>query len=195
MNVDLRLKKEMTMLSGSDLKDIGLLDVDENRRNFVAFIKGPSDSPFQGGFFKLAIHITPQYPYEAPKVRFLTKIWHPNISSQTGAICLDILKDAWTPAFTLKSTLLSIEALLTAAEPTDPQDAQVASQYMNNFKEYTETAAQWTAKYAKQNILTEAEADIASLMALGYSKNAVHNALNDNHWTKEKALQQLKRRK
>ena len=53
---------------------------------------------------------------------------HPNISSQSGAICLDILKDQWSPALTLKTALLSIQALLSAPEPDDPQDAVVAQQ-------------------------------------------------------------------
>lgn len=87
-------------------------------------------------------------------MRFITKIWHPNISSVTGAICLDILKDQWwersvwvqrplvlgvvgvtsepvsprAAAMTLRTVLLSLQALLAAAEPDDPQDAVVANQ-------------------------------------------------------------------
>ncbi len=57
----------------------------------------------------------------------MNKIWHPNISSQTGAICLDILKDEWSPALTVRTALLSLQALLCAPEPNDPQDAIVAS--------------------------------------------------------------------
>lgn len=53
---------------------------------------------------------------------------HPNISSQSGAICLDILKDQWSPALTLKTALLSVQALLSTPEPDDPQDAVVAQQ-------------------------------------------------------------------
>ncbi|KAI5400379.1 hypothetical protein KIW84_065315 [Lathyrus oleraceus] len=53
---------------------------------------------------------------------------HPNISSQSGAICLDILKDQWSPALTLKTALLSVQALLSAPQPDDPQDAVVAQQ-------------------------------------------------------------------
>jgi ubiquitin-protein ligase len=52
---------------------------------------------------------------------FGNSVWHPNISSQTGAICLDILKDQWSPALTMKTALLSLQALLCAAEPSDPQ--------------------------------------------------------------------------
>ncbi|TMW61126.1 hypothetical protein Poli38472_013589 [Pythium oligandrum] len=80
------------------------------------------------------------YPFEPPKMRFETKIWHPNISSQTGAICLDILKDQWSPALTIKTALLSIQALLSAAEPTDPQDAEVARVYMDDPEQFQNTA-------------------------------------------------------
>ena len=62
------------------------------------------------------------------QVKFVTKIWHPNISSVTGAICLDILKDQWAAAMTLRTVLLSLQALLADAEPDDPQDAVVAKQ-------------------------------------------------------------------
>ena len=70
-------------------------------------IKGPADSPFENGIFRVEIKIPDDYPFCPPKMRFITKIWHPNVSSQTGAICLDILKDQWSPALTLKTALLS----------------------------------------------------------------------------------------
>jgi len=69
------------------------------------------------------------YPFEPPKCKFLTKVWHPNVSSQTGAICLDILKDQWSPALTIKTAMLSLQALLCSPEPSDPQDAEVAEMY------------------------------------------------------------------
>ncbi|KAK4775730.1 hypothetical protein SAY87_023691 [Trapa incisa] len=55
---------------------------------------------------------------------------HPNISSQSGAICLDILKDQWSPALTLKTALISVQALLSVPEPNDLQDAVVAQQVL-----------------------------------------------------------------
>lgn len=81
-------------------------------------------------------------------MRFITKIWHPNISSVTGAICLDILKDQWAAALTIRTVLLSLQALLAAAEPDDPQDAVVAKQYKENHEMFILTARHWTSVYA-----------------------------------------------
>ena len=108
-----------------------------------------------------------RYPFEPPQMRFLTKIWHPNISSQTGAICLDILKDAWSPALTIKTALLSIQALLSAAEPTDPQDAEVAKMYLHDQKQFLNTARFWTESYAKQKD-TGDHAALSRLIDMGF---------------------------
>ena len=67
------------------------------------------------------LHADDQYPFVPPKMRFTTKVWHPNVSSANGAICLDILKDQWSPALTLKTALLSLQALLSSPQPDDPQ--------------------------------------------------------------------------
>ena len=96
-------------------------------RHWKGYIYGPEDTVYQGGFYQIDIQLPAEYPYKPPKMKFETKIWHPNISSQTGAICLDILKDEWSPALTVRTALLSLQALLCAPEPNDPQDAVVAS--------------------------------------------------------------------
>lgn len=67
----------------------------------------------------------------APKVRFLTKIYHPNID-KLGRICLDILKDQWTPALQIRTVLLSIQALLSTPNPKDPLANDVAQHWLNN---------------------------------------------------------------
>ena len=72
--------------------------------HWSATIMGPPDSPFQGGVFFLNIHFPADYPFKPPKISFTTKIYHPNINSQ-GGICLDILKNAWSPALTISKVI------------------------------------------------------------------------------------------
>jgi ubiquitin-conjugating enzyme (huntingtin interacting protein 2) len=81
-------------------------------------------------------------------MKFITNVYHPNVSSVSGAICLDILKDAWSPVLTLKSTLISLQSLLCSPEPNDPQDAEVAKHYTTSKGSFEETARYWTQIYA-----------------------------------------------
>jgi ubiquitin-conjugating enzyme (huntingtin interacting protein 2) len=94
--------------------------VGNDLRHWKGTIFGPADTPYTGGTFIVDIEIPSEYPFKPPKMKFDTKIWHPNISSQTGAICLDILKNEWTPALTIRTALISLQALLCAPEPDDP---------------------------------------------------------------------------
>ena len=88
-----------------------------------------------------------EYPFKPPKLNFKTKIYHPNISAQ-GNICLDILKDQWSPALTIGKVLLSISSLLTDANPKDPLVPEIANEYINNRAAYDQKAREWTLKYA-----------------------------------------------
>lgn len=81
-------------------------------------------------------------------MKFITKVYHPNVSSASGAICLDILKDAWSPVLTLKSTLISLQSLLCSPEPNDPQDAEVAKHYSTSRASFDQTARYWAQIYA-----------------------------------------------
>jgi ubiquitin-conjugating enzyme (huntingtin interacting protein 2) len=94
------------------------------------------------------IVIPESYPFQPVKMKFITKVYHPNISSASGAICLDILKDAWSPVLTLKSTLISLQSLLCSPEPNDPQDAEVAKHYITSKPSFEDTARYWTQIYA-----------------------------------------------
>jgi ubiquitin-conjugating enzyme E2 D/E len=115
--------------------------------NWAASIIGPEGSPYSGGVFILNIQFPKNYPFKPPKITFKTKIYHPNIN-RSGAICLDILRDQWSPALTISRVLLSISSLLDDPNPDDPLVPEIAHLYKDNKAEYLMTAREWTNKYA-----------------------------------------------
>lgn len=116
-----------------------------------AYLQGPPDTPYESGLFQLDVNFPTDYPLMPPKINFTTRIWHPNISSVTGAICLDTLSTEWAPALSVYTCLLSIRSLLAAPEANDPQDAMVANQYINDFTNFVVTARYWTDEFAAKN--------------------------------------------
>ena len=112
-----------------------------------ATLVGPEDSPYSNGIFFLQIVFPQEYPFKPPVVTFTTKIYHPNID-QSGSICLDILKNEWSPALTVSKVLLSISSLLTDPNPNDPLVPDIATLYKENREEYSKKAVEWTNMYA-----------------------------------------------
>lgn len=129
--------------------------------NLLASFPGPPDTPYEGGTYRVDITIPTDYPFRPPIMKFKTKLWHPNVSSQTGAICLDTLGTAWSPVLTIKSALLSLQSLLSTPEPKDPQDAEVASMLMKTPELFQRTAREWAIKYASAPKSTNWELHIA----------------------------------
>uniref|UniRef100_A0A7S4MI10 UBC core domain-containing protein n=1 Tax=Prymnesium polylepis TaxID=72548 RepID=A0A7S4MI10_9EUKA len=112
-----------------------------------ATIVGPSETPYEGGIFKLKIDFPADYPFKPPKLQFITKIYHCNVNSN-GSICLDILQSQWSPALTIGKVLLSICSLLTDPNPDDPLVPEIAKLYKENRKKHDENALDYTKKYA-----------------------------------------------
>eukprot|EP00047_Mylnosiga_fluctuans_P002415 m.224404 g.224404 ORF g.224404 m.224404 type:complete len:182 (+) comp11089_c0_seq1:13-558(+) len=120
----------------------------DNLNEWVATIMGPPTSVYKGGVFFLDIVFPPEYPFKPPKITFRTRIYHCNINSQ-GSICLDILKDQWSPALTISKVLLSICSLLCDCNPKDPLVGNIAQQYLTQRDLHDQTAIEWTRRYAK----------------------------------------------
>ncbi|XP_043707349.1 ubiquitin-conjugating enzyme E2 27-like isoform X1 [Telopea speciosissima] len=153
-------------------------------------ISGPVATPYEGGTFQIDIRLPDGYPFEPPKMQFVTKVWHPNISSQNGAICLDILKDQWSPALTLKTALLSLQALLSAPEPDDPQDAVVAQQYLRDYQTFVGTAHYWTETFAMRSSIGTEE-KVQKLVEMGFPEGLVRATLEVVGGDENMALEKL----
>nr|VDC77831.1 unnamed protein product [Brassica rapa] len=145
------------VVSLSILCVIYLSPVAEDMFHWQATIMGPPDSPYAGGVFLVSIHFPPDYPFKPPKVSFKTRVYHPNINSN-GSICLDILKEQWSPALTISKVLLSICSLLTDPNPDDPLVPEIAHMYKTDKTKYESTARSWTQNqnmYFAQNVKKE----------------------------------------
>ena len=118
---------------------------------WVATIMGPENTPYEGGVFNLSIEFNDRYPFKPPKVKFVTKVYHPNISPGSGEICLDILKSQWSPALTMDKVLLSICSLLTDPNADDPLHGDAARLYKRSKSEFDMRAREFTQLYAMGN--------------------------------------------
>ncbi|XP_028622837.1 ubiquitin-conjugating enzyme E2 N-like [Grammomys surdaster] len=124
---------------------------ERNACYFHVVIANPQGFPFEGGTFKLELFLPEEYPMAATKVCFMIKIYHPNVDN-LGRICLDILKDKWSPALQICTVLLSIQALLSTLNPDDSLANDVAEQWKTKEAQAIETARTWARLYAMNNI-------------------------------------------
>jgi len=144
-----RLLKEIADCAKDKSSKIQVAPYEEHDlSHLLGTFPGPEGTPYEGGLYEVDIQVPQTYPFVPLKMKFLTKIYHPNISSQSGAICLDILKDAWSPVLTLKTAMVSLQSLLCSPEPSDPQDAEVAKVYLTDRNAFNSTAKYWTEVYA-----------------------------------------------
>jgi ubiquitin-conjugating enzyme E2 A len=95
----------------------------------------PADTPFEDGTFKLVLTFDESYPNKPPTVKFLSRMFHPNVYAN-GELCLDILQNRWSPTYDVAAILTSIQSLLHDPNPNSPANAEAAQLYRENMKEY-----------------------------------------------------------
>lgn len=97
--------------------------------------KFTGDTPFEDGTFKLLLTFDESYPNKPPSVKFLSRMFHPNVYAN-GELCLDILQNRWSPTYDVAAILTSIQSLLHDPNPNSPANAEAAQLYRENMKEY-----------------------------------------------------------
>jgi ubiquitin-conjugating enzyme E2 D/E len=142
-----RLKQEIVELQSNPVTNCSAGPNENDITHWKATIFGPEDTPYYGGVFNLDVKFPPEYPFKPPKIIFVTPIYHCNINRQ-GGICLDILKDNWSPALNTSKLLLSICSLLAEPNPDDPLMPEIAELLRMNKDVHDANAREHTIKYA-----------------------------------------------
>lgn len=143
-----RIQKDLNELKIEPVMNCSAGPINENNLyEWEATIIGPTNSPYAGGVFNLRISFTLKYPFKPPRVKFINKIFHPNIDTN-GNICLDILNVNWSPVISVTKLLLSISSLLTDPNPNDPLSREAANLYLNDIEKFNYKARSFTIRYA-----------------------------------------------
>mmetsp|Transcript_16801 Transcript_16801/g.27231 ORF Transcript_16801/g.27231 Transcript_16801/m.27231 type:complete len:189 (+) Transcript_16801:196-762(+) len=130
-----RLMRDFRRLQSDPPSGISGAPMDNNIMVWQAVIFGPDETPWEGGTFNLVLEFTEEYPNKPPKVRFVTKMFHPNIYND-GGICLDILQNNWSPIYDIAAILTSIQSLLCDPNPNSPANSEAAGLFQSNKREY-----------------------------------------------------------
>ena len=142
-----RLNYEINNTEELQQYNINIIVDEKNIYKWRVQMHGPKNSPYEDGIFQLSIIFPSNYPFAPPQINFITRIYHCNINN-SGGICLDILKDQWSPALTINKVLISIISLLNDPNPNDPLVPEIADIYINDINKYNENACRHTKIYA-----------------------------------------------
>lgn len=127
-----RIKEEFENLKKNQkLGSIGCTVALFNESNYYkwkASYIGPKNTAYEYSFLELEINIPQNYPYSAPSVHFITKIFHPNVSSSDGKVCIQSI-NRWKPEYNIMTILFSIYILLIKPNPESPLNREAASIY------------------------------------------------------------------
>ena len=144
------LKNEFTQLQTDPILSLGAtvgLPDPNNIFHWNITLIGPQDTPYAGGMFFLTADFPDDYPKKKPEIRFTNKIYHLNVRSSDGHICISTLNQ-WVPGTSMVSVLSAIFALFYDQNPFSPYSVKMAAQYKLNRNEFNRMAAEWTRKYA-----------------------------------------------
>ena len=130
---------------------------ESNKFDFVVNnFKGPKDSLYEGGKWKIHVLLPENYPYKSPSIGFLNKIYHPNVDENSGSVCLDVINQNWSPLFDLTNIFdVFLPQLLLYPNPKDPLNSEAADMLLKTPKQYEEKVKNYVKIYAKDESYVE----------------------------------------
>ncbi|OHW90680.1 ubiquitin-conjugating enzyme [Colletotrichum incanum] len=129
-------------------------------QEFYVRFKGPTETPFEGGVWKVHVELPDQYPYKSPSIGFVNRIFHPNIDELSGSVCLDVINQTWSPMFDMINIFeVFLPQLLRYPNPTDPLNGEAAALMIREPKSYDAKVKEYVQKYASKDAADEAGAE------------------------------------
>ena len=160
-----RVRRELEQLASDPGPGVSAWPVEDNMTELQAQIQGPAESPFAEGTYLLSVTLPDRYPFEPPRVRFLTPIYHPNIDHD-GRICLDTLKmqpqGSWSPSININTVLLTIRMLMQSPNADDGLVPEITEEYKRDVGLWRRKALEHTRKNAVPRAAPAAAADAIS---------------------------------
>ncbi|KAE8166446.1 ubiquitin-conjugating enzyme/RWD-like protein [Aspergillus tamarii] len=132
-------------------------------QEFYVRFKGPEETPFSGGHWKIHVELPDQYPYKSPSIGFVNRIFHPNIDELSGSVCLDVINQTWSPMYDMINIFeVFLPQLLRYPNPSDPLNGEAAAMLMREPKSYETKVKEYVAKYASKEAVDDAGEDTES---------------------------------
>ena len=101
-----------------------------------------------GGKFTVSADFSDNYPFKCPKVKFMTKVYHPNVKTESGEICAQALENTWVPTLNANLVIKMLKELLEHPNHENPQEAEIARELMTAPDSFKANAKEFTEKYA-----------------------------------------------
>lgn len=143
----IRITKELQNILKTPSEYYTIIPDEGNMLVWNCVILGPKNTPYEDGTFHGQITFPVNYPFASPSFKFLTKIYHMNVSVN-GEPCLKSLTDNWSVSTTVKTLFEHILSLMSTPNPNDPLLPELAFLYISNNERYVEVAKSWTETYA-----------------------------------------------
>jgi len=142
------------------MSDYEVTLVNDNMSEFFVRFKGPEETPFKGGTWKIHVELPDQYPYKSPSIGFQNRIFHPNIDEMSGSVCLDVINQTWSPMYDMINIFeVFLPQLLRYPNPTDPLNGEAAALLMREPKMYEAKVREYVEKYATKDAIEDGDDD------------------------------------
>ena len=150
-----RRRRDMDVFKLMESKhEVTMAGEGHNTSEFFVKFHGPPETSYEGGVWRVFVHLPQSYPFQSPSIGFMNRIFHPNIDEKSGAVCLDVINQSWTALYDLSNIFdIFLPQLLTYPNPADPLNAEAAALYLHRPNDYKAKVKQLVAQFASETAL------------------------------------------